>query len=318
MTSFLVTGATGQQGGAVVTHLLAAGAKVHAVVRNSSSPKAIALSEKGVVLFEGTHEEPDAAFRAAAKGISGIFLNLSMFEPGKAQAQAEAVIQASKAGGGATLKSIVLSSTSRTAEMTADLAAAEKIHPWLGQYYTAKSEVEAAVRESGIQHHTILRPPVLDSHFLLPNSASYGGCPELPKSGRLVTSLEHGGTMPYLDPDDIGKFAAAALLDPAKFSGHEFDLASDNLTALEVRDILARVSGIGIKFHKRTPAEMEQVSQTVLFQAFEMLANSVPRSVDVEAVEKKYGIKFTKLAEYMDNNKNKLIDSLPLRSLAAV
>ncbi|KAJ9615379.1 hypothetical protein H2200_001454 [Cladophialophora chaetospira] len=317
MASYLVTGATGQQGGAVVTHLLAAGAKVHAVVRIPSSPKATALSEKGVVLFKGTHEEPDAVFRAAAEGCSGVFLNPSVFQPGEAKKQADAIIEACKVGAGAALTSIVLSSTSRTAEMAVDLAAATAAHPWLGQYYTAKSEVETAVQQSGIKHYTILRPPVLNFDFLLPNSASYGGFPDLPKLGQLVTSLKPGLTMPYLDPDDVGKLAAAALLDPVKFNGHEIDLASDNLTARQVRDVLAQVSGIDIKYHERTPSEVEAVMQTVLFQAFEMLANSRPRKVDVEALEEKYGIKLTRFEEYMEKNKDKLLDSLPPRSNAA-
>lgn len=31
-------------------------------------------------------------------------------------------------------------------------------------------------------------------------------------------------------PDNIGKFAAAVLLNPEKFNGHEVDLASGSLT----------------------------------------------------------------------------------------
>lgn len=318
MSSYLVTGATGYQGGAVVTHLLAAGAKVHAVVRDQSSPKATALQDRGVVLFEGTHEEPDTVFRAAAAGCTGVFLNPSVFEPGKAKAQAEAVIKACKAGAGETLTSIVLSSTSRTDVMSADLDTVAEVHPWLGHYYTAKAEVETAVRESGIRHYTILRPPVLAYDYLLPHSAQPHDFPQLPRSATLVTSLNDGETMPYLDEGDVGKVAVTALLNPEKFSGHEMELAADNLSSQEVRDILARVSGIDIKLHRRTPAEQEETKMTELFQAFERLANRRPRRVDVEALEKEYGIKLTRFEEYMERNKDKLIESLPPRSLAVL
>ena len=314
MASYLVTGATGRQGGAVVNHLLAAGAKVHAVVRNPSSREATALHEKGVVLFEGTYEEPDKVFFAAAKGCTGVFLNLTVFEPGKARAQADAIISACRTGAETTLTSIVLSSTSRTDEMSTELDTASAVHPWLGQYYTAKSEVEAAVRESRIEHYTILRPPVLAYDYLLPSSVTPQAFPQLPRSGTLVTSLDDNGTMPYLDEDDIGMLTVAALLEPSKFSGHEIELASDNLSSQEVRDILGLVSGIDINLHKRTASELEESKMTEFFQVFELLANHSPRRVDVEALEEKYGIKLTRFSEYMEKNKDKLIDSLPPRS----
>ena len=318
MPAFLVTGASGQQGGAVVTHLLAAGVTIHAVVRDPSSEKSKALASKGVVLFQGTHEEPDDVFRKAASGCTGLFLNPSVFQPGVAKTQAEAIIKACKAGGGDTLTSIVLSSTYRTAEMSADLSTASSISPFLGGYYTAKAEVEAAVRESGIKNTTILRPPVLMHDYLLPASASMGGFPDLPHSGELVTSLNDDLTMPYLDPEDIGRLTATALLEPGKFSGHQIELAAENLTPKEVRDTLAKASGIDIKFHKRTPEEVEAAKMTSMFQSFELLANARSRSVDVEALEGKYGIKLTRFAEYMEKNKNKLLDSLPPRSAAAM
>ncbi|KIW12659.1 hypothetical protein PV08_09937 [Exophiala spinifera] len=316
MATYLVTGATGVQGGAVVSELLAAGATIHAVVRDPTSAKAAALREKGVVLFQGTHEEPDTAFRAAAAGCTGLFLNLSIFEPGKARAQADAVTKACKAGAGNSLTSIVLSSTSRTMEMSTQPSTTSAVHPWLGLYYTAKAEVEAAVRDSGIRDYTILRPPILNHDFFLPHSAHSHGFPHLPRSGTLVTSLDDNRTMPYLDGYDVGKFAVAALLNPTKFSGHEIDLASDNLSARDVCEILARVSGLDVKFHKRTPAEMEESKNTELFQVFEILTNRVGRRVDVQGLEQKYGIKTTTFEEYMERNKERLLGSLPPRSAA--
>ena len=130
--------------------------------------------------------------------------------------------------------------------------------------------------------------------------------------------MKEDETMPYLDEVDVGRVAAAVLLNPAKFSGHETELAADNLSSREVRDILARVSGIDIKLHKRTPAEEEETKMTEFFQVFERLANRLPRRVDVEALEKEYGIKLTRFVEYMERNKDKLMESLPPRSVAAL
>lgn len=112
MPTYLVTGATGRQGGAVVDHLLAAGHKVRALVRDKSSSKAISLSDRGVTLFEGTHEQP-SIFTEASANCQGFFLNISVFEPGLARAQAQGIIDACKS----TSLHIVLSSSMRTAEM---------------------------------------------------------------------------------------------------------------------------------------------------------------------------------------------------------
>ena len=69
--SYLVTGATGQQGGATARALLSAGATVHALVRNPSSPAAQALQEDGAVLFKGDFDDVPA-IRAATAGVSGV------------------------------------------------------------------------------------------------------------------------------------------------------------------------------------------------------------------------------------------------------
>ncbi|RVX74967.1 hypothetical protein B0A52_01244 [Exophiala mesophila] len=316
MSTFLVTGATGQQGGAVVDELLAAGAKVHATVRDLSAPKAKALASRGVVLFQGTHEEPEEVFKAAAKGCVGLFLNVSTFDPATAKKHAADIIKACKAGAGSTLTSIVLSSTLQVDELIAHADALVEIHPWIAQYYAAKAGVEAAVRESGIANYTILRPPVLHHDYVLPAAASSHAYYELVKSATLVTSIEDDKTLPYLDAGDVGKFAAAALLKPSEFSGHEIALGSENLTARDIAEIISRVSGIPIKLHRRTPEEKEASKNTEFFQGFEGIANRFPRKVDVSALEKKYGIKMTTFEEYMEKNKELLLDSLPPRSSA--
>lgn len=301
----------------MVAQLLETGAKVHAVVRDPSSAQATALKEKGVVLFQGTFEEPQIVFREAARGVTGLFLNLSVMEPGTAKAQAEAVIEATKAGASSTLTSIVLSSTYRTAEWAGDNTAPAATHPWLGAYYAAKAEVEAAVRGSGIQHYTILRPPVLNYDFLLPASATSHAFPALPRAATFVTSLDEGNTMPYLDEADVAKFAVAVFKDPPSFSGHEIELAADNLTAEQVRATLARVSGVPVKLHRRTEAEKEASKNTDFFQIFEKLANSHPRVVDIEALDK-YRINLTTLEEYLEKHKEQLLGSLPPRALKAL
>lgn len=166
-----------------------------------------------------------------------------------------------------------------------------------------------AVREAGFPHYTILRPAVLMHDILLPFSA--GVFPGLAKTGVLVTSLEADVGIGYLDENDVGKVAAAALLDPAKFSGHEIDLAGETLTAQGLCDVLARVSGQKIQLRKRTAEQVEEDRQTAPFQKFELLQNSRPSRLESKEVETKYGIKLATVAEYLERKKEKLLDSLP-------
>src|SRR5215831_5212250 len=49
----LITGATGQQGGAVIRHMLAKGWNLRALTRNPSSDTALSLASQGVELVQG-------------------------------------------------------------------------------------------------------------------------------------------------------------------------------------------------------------------------------------------------------------------------
>jgi nucleoside-diphosphate-sugar epimerase len=69
----LVTGGTGSQGGATVTHLLAAKkARVRVLTRNLESPKAKSLAARGVELVKGDFEDV-ASLRTALAGVSAAF-----------------------------------------------------------------------------------------------------------------------------------------------------------------------------------------------------------------------------------------------------
>ena len=69
----LVTGGTGSQGGATVTHLLAAKkVRVRVLTRNLESPKAKSLAARGVELVKGDFEDV-ASLRTALAGVSAAF-----------------------------------------------------------------------------------------------------------------------------------------------------------------------------------------------------------------------------------------------------
>src|SRR5512132_2371533 len=67
-----VTGATGQQGGAVTRKLLADGWKVRALTRDVDKPAAQELASLGAEIFTGDMDDR-AELDAAFKGVYGVF-----------------------------------------------------------------------------------------------------------------------------------------------------------------------------------------------------------------------------------------------------
>lgn len=79
--SVLVSGATGQQGGALARMLLDKGHRVKAFVRRPDSPGAKELERLGAELAEGNFEEP-STIEGAARGMDAIFVVATPFEAG--------------------------------------------------------------------------------------------------------------------------------------------------------------------------------------------------------------------------------------------
>ncbi|XDG07323.1 hypothetical protein ABKA04_006938 [Annulohypoxylon sp. FPYF3050] len=306
MATYLITGATGQQGGATIRFLLEADAKVRAVVRNSLTPSAQELAKRGVEIFQGTHEDFDV-FSEAARGCRGIFLNLTpSADRNSMPRQTRGIIQACL---DAKVEAIVVSTAFFTGNREKwDGSQNGYDDPSLRAYFEAKLEVEDIVRKSGLQY-TILRPAWIHSNYLLPNSRSY--CPGLADNNELVHSYDDGVKMPHIDELDIGKFAAAALQDQGRFGGQEIELGNENLTAEQVRSAIKRVVGRDLKLRKRTPDEVETARDAVVIQMFQLWANHVNLIIDGEALQAKFGIPMVTFEEYLRREEMRMLASLP-------
>ena len=75
----LVTGATGQQGGAVARSLLAKGQKVRVMTRNPE--KAASLAKAGAEVVQGDLTN-QASLQVALRGVHGVFAVSTPFEAG--------------------------------------------------------------------------------------------------------------------------------------------------------------------------------------------------------------------------------------------
>ena len=307
MPAFLITLATGVQGTAIANELRQAGHEVHAFVRDRHAPRAIALENIGVKLFEGSLDDR-AAIGEAATGTTGIFWNLPPLRDISTDwpRQTHTVLQAASQTG--TVTTVVFSTAFHTGR-----------HPeWVERkpdyvsaaYYDVKYRCEQIVLESGFEHITILRPSWLMNNYIAPY-ASYH-FPELATEQNLVSAFQPDAQMPNISPGDVGKFAAAALLHPEQYAGRQIELGNENLTIEEVSMIISRVAGVAqVKHRCRNLEEIIEAQDKVLTQQFHIMANEQDMTIDPKSLAE-YGITLTSLEEYLTKERKALMEGLGL------
>src|SRR5882672_9775933 len=138
----VVTGATGQQGGAVVKNLLERGHEVRAVTRNTDSVKARELASKGVTLVRASLDDT-AALTKALEGATSLFAMTTPFEGGP-QAETRQGIAAADAAKAAGVH-LVFNSVGSANRQTGI------------PHFDSKYEVEKHIAKTGVRA-TILAP----------------------------------------------------------------------------------------------------------------------------------------------------------------
>ena len=222
-----VTGATGQQGGAVARKLLADGWKVRALTRDLDKPAAQALAQAGAELVAGdmdSRSDLEAAFR----GAHGVFSVQNFWLPnvgfeGEIQ-QGKNVADAAKAAG---VQHLVYSSVGAA-------------HRGMGQkHFESKWIIEQYIQTLEIPY-TILRPVAFFDNFNWERPAISNGVFNAmglrPEKERQMVAVE-----------DIAVFAALALANPEEYSGKTIELAGDELTEQQIADTFTKVIGRPIK-----------------------------------------------------------------------
>ncbi|CRL21337.1 NAD(P)-binding domain [Penicillium camemberti] len=298
--TILVTGATGKQGGATARHLLAKGLRVNALVRTTSSAAAVDLHRRGAVLVEGNFDQPER-LQLACQNATAVFLNVSpsFRGDGAELRQATNIVRAARASGSIT--TLVYSSVCAVDQR-------EEFPGWhdgtmsgiLKGYFESKGSIEDLVRSAGFMHWTILRPPVFMTNYLPPSVRGY--FPELAESYTLRTAMAPEKRTMLLHPDDIGLFAAAALVEPGRFSHRAIEIGGEALTAEQVARAISEVSGreIVVDHIPRDMAERlapsnPQIDSQLWF--WERQDGIEPRELEAE-----FGFKLTTFKEFLTAN----------------
>ena len=247
-----VTGATGQQGGAVARKLLAEGWKVRALTRDPNKPAAKELAALGAEIVAGDMDnrtELDLAF----KGAHGVFSVQNYWLPNVGFdgeiSQGKNVAAAAKSAG---VKQLVFSSVGAA-------------HRGMGQkHFESKWIIEQYIHSLDIPY-TILRPVSFMSNYNWSRAVILNGT----FTGR---GLRPEKGFQSIAVEDIAVFVALAFADPGKYLGKTLELAGDELTESQTAAVFTKVIGRSITLVQPTGAsgrltEEEMKAMFVFFNA---------------------------------------------------
>ena len=223
----LVTGATGQQGGAVARQLLKETRfAVRTFTRDASKPASRALAAAGAEVVEGDLNDLHSV-RRALEGVWGAYSVQDFASAGYEEEirQGTTFADAAKAAG---VQHFVYSSV-----VSAD-----------GQtglpHFESKWHIEQHLRQIGLAC-TILRPA-----FFMQNWNRFLRGPIL--QGMLPLPLNPGTHLQQIAVEDIGAFALKAFADPTSWAGRTVELASEELSMRQVAATLSRVLARNVRY----------------------------------------------------------------------
>jgi uncharacterized protein YbjT (DUF2867 family) len=272
----LVTGATGQQGGAVARELLKRGYPVKAMTRNPEGEKALALAKIGAQVVRGDLDDA-GSLEKALKGMWGVFAVQNTWEAGveKEEAQGKRIAEIARKAGA---KHYVYTSVGSA-------------HRGTGiPHFDNKWRVEETVRKLGFPSHVVIRPA-----FFMENFASPWFKPGI-DAGKLTVALKPETALQMIAVQDIGKYGLWAFENHKALNGRAIDIAGDALSMPEVAKIIGGAAGRTIEFVQAPIEEVRKssVEYAIMLEWFDR----VGYNADIEANAKESGIKPTGFAEW--------------------
>ncbi|KAF3766543.1 NAD(P)-binding protein [Cryphonectria parasitica EP155] len=293
------------QGGATARALLAQGHTVHAYVRDISAANAQALQGLGAQLFEGDFDNTEALGSAMAGATAAFFASAISFTEADAEVRwARNILDAALAAG--TVKQVVYSTVSGT-ESWQDQPGWD-LNPFIVNYWRSKVRGEEMVRTAGFEFYTILKPEEFFNNFINPWAGFQ--LPDLIKDGvwKAVWRPEH--RISLINTGDIGRVAAAAILDPQRYTGRELILAAEKLSVSEILQLLTEASGKSLKLQTydfevaRELARTNPLIQSQLMRVARFESESESREED-----EGLGFKFQSFKSFLEEHHDVVVDT---------
>lgn len=257
----VVLGATGGQGGAVVTALLEAGRPVRAVVRDPESKRARELHTRGVELVVGDMVSGDGLAEAFADS-SGVFAFTTPFESGvdAEVTQGQAIIDAASA---ARVPYLVFSSVASADRGTGV------------PHFDSKYRVEQLLAGSDVPH-TVVGPTYFYDNLL-------GGADAL-SAGVMPIAMPADALLQQVSRRDLGRFVVGLFANPQNHLGERIDIASDAVTPDQMAAALSSVLERDVRAESYDP---ERISSPDMRAMFEFLGAG-GYDVDIAALQERF------------------------------
>jgi uncharacterized protein YbjT (DUF2867 family) len=275
----LITGATGQQGGATLRHLAKLGGfGLRAMTRKPDSDGAKAARELGAEVVQGDLDDADS-LRRALEGVWGVFGVQNTWEAGveKEEEQGKRLAKVAREAG---VQHFVYTSVGSANEATGI------------PHFDNKFRVEQTVKQLEFPSYVIVRPVFFVENLLSPNFL---------QGDNLVTALDPKTKLQAIVADDIGKFAARAFTEAEKRNRTEVDLAGDAITMPQAAEGVSTILGRKIAY-QAIPLDAVR-KQSADFAAMLEWFERVGYKADIPKLEKDWGVHPLNFAEWVASKK---------------
>lgn len=254
--SILVTGATGQQGGAVARALLSRGQRVKALTRKPDSDAARQLASAGAVVVAGDLADA-ASVVSAAKDVDTMFLMGNSYEAGLEEETRQGIL-AADAAKAAGIGHLIYSSVADADKQTGI------------PHFESKYQVEQHVRQLGIPY-TISAPVAFMENAVAPWSI------DALRQGIHAFAMQPKRVVQLVALADIGAFVAALVERRERVFGKRFDFAGDELSGEEQAQTLSDAIGRPIQYQEIPIAVARQQSEdaALMFEWFDRVGYDV-------------------------------------------
>ncbi|KAK5448143.1 hypothetical protein LTS15_009167 [Exophiala xenobiotica] len=254
----LITGATGKQGGALLSALLNSPPSppfhLVALTRNKNSVSAQALAKKpNISILQGDLNDCDAIFKSYPEPFHGVFSVQVPLRPRVEEQQGKALADAAVVHG---VRHFVYTSADRGGAAQSDREPTAIKH--FASKFNIENHLKTVCKESGDKMKWTIIRPVAFMENLTPNFL-----------GRAFATMwklnEPNSKLQLVSSTDIGILAADIFKNPEVYTGCSLSLATDEITFQEANEIFKQVVGIDM------PTTYPLVGRLIKFLLYEQL-----------------------------------------------
>jgi uncharacterized protein YbjT (DUF2867 family) len=269
----LITGVTGNQGGATARALAGRGLRLRGMTRRPHSEAARALKDQGVEIIEGDLDDEDSLKRAV-EGAWGVYAVQNTWEAGVEKEETQG---------------------HRLARLAHDAGVERYVYASVGSahrdtgipHFDNKHRVEDTVRALGFPSYAIIRPV-----FFMENLTS----PWFLSGDTLHAAMKPATVLQMIAVDDIGKYGALAFTEPLRLKNRAIDIAGDAVTMPTVARVLGKALGRTINFVEVPIEEVRKNSEdlAIMLEWF----GDVGYDADIAGHAREFGITPTTFEEW--------------------